>query len=101
MRALTHSLAIVIALAAVPLTASVADAQIGPGRQITGPPVASEAVHARFVWGGSGNRIIWVNQADEVYYHRLQGNRVMPHIRMRGHTIGVRGDRTVGAKAHG
>ena len=37
---------------------------------------------------------MYVNEADEVFYHRLQGNRVMPHIRMRGHTIGVRGDRT-------
>ena len=74
--------------------AGAADAQVGPSRRVQGAPVAAEAVHARFVWGASGNRIMVVNQADEVYYHRLQGNRVMPHIRMRGHTIGVSGDAT-------
>ncbi len=91
MRALTYSLAIgIAALAAAP----VAEAQIGPARQITGSPVAAEAVHARFVWGGTNNRIIWVNQADEVYYHRVVGNTVQMHIRMRGHTVGHAGDPT-------
>lgn len=73
---------------------STAHAQIGPARRIEGAPVASEAVHARFAWGDGGNRIIWVNQADEVYYHRVHNNRVDPHIRMRGHTIGHSGDPT-------
>jgi hypothetical protein len=79
---------------AVSLFAVPAEAQIGPARRVQGAPVAAEAVHARFVWGAGGNRIIFVNQADEVYYHRLQGNRVNMHIRMRGHTVGVRGDQT-------
>ena len=79
---------------ALSLAPSGADAQIGPAIQVTGPPVASQAVRARFAWGASGNRIIWVNQADEVYYHRVHPNRVDRHIRMRGHTVGVRGDTT-------
>lgn len=74
--------------------AGTADAQIGPARRIQGAPVASEAVHARFVWGDGGNRIIFVNQADEVYYHRVHNNRVDRHIRMRGHTVGHSGDPT-------
>lgn len=76
------------------MLAGKAEAQIGPARQIQGPPVAAEAVRARFVWGASGNRIIFVNQADEVYYHRLHGNTVQRHIRMRGHTVGHQGDPT-------
>lgn len=71
-----------------------ASAQIGGARQLTGAPVAAQAVRARFVWAGTGNRIIWVNQADEVYYHRVHGNRVDMQIRMRGHTVGHAGDPT-------
>jgi len=93
-RALSMSLAVVTALVTAPLIASTAEAQIGPPRQIRGAPVASEAVHARFVWGGTGGRIIWVNQADEVYFNRVQGNTVQRHIRMRGHTVGHAGDPT-------
>lgn len=99
MKSKTQSVSAVLAVAValtgvVGLMAASAEAQVGPARRVTGAPVAAEAVRARFVWGASGNRIIFVNQADEVYYHRLQGNRVMPHIRMRGHTVGVRGDAT-------
>lgn len=83
--------AFVVAFAALVGTA---EAQIGPARQIQGSPVASEAVRARFVWGDGGNRIIFVNQADEVYYHRVHNNRVDRHIRMRGHTVGHSGDPT-------
>lgn len=83
-----------LSVAIVLSTAGLAAAQVGPAVRVIGAPVAAEAIHARFVWGASGNRILFVNQADEVYYHRLQGNRVMPHIRMRGHTVGVRGDAT-------
>lgn len=82
------------AVIAVALLTGTAEAQIGPARRVQGAPVASEAVHARFVWGAGGNRIIFVNQADEVYYHRVRGNNVQRHIRMRGHTVGVRGDQT-------
>ncbi|MBX3272457.1 MAG: hypothetical protein KF729_19515 [Sandaracinaceae bacterium] len=81
-------------MAAVPLMASPASAQIGPPRQITGAPVAAQAVRARFVWGGTNNRILYVNQADEVFFHRVQGNAVQMHIRMRGHTVGHPGDPT-------
>lgn len=91
MRALTYSLAVGIT---VLCAAPAAEAQIGPGRQITGSPVAAEAVHARFVWGGTNNRILWVNQADEVFYNRVNGNSVQMHIRMRGHTVGHAGDPT-------
>ncbi len=94
MRALTFSLAVLTALAVAPFAVSSAEAQIGPARQIQGSPVAAEAVHARFVWGGTGNRILWVNQADEVYFNRIVNNRVQMHIRMRGHTVGHAGDPT-------
>ena len=87
------SACIALSLSAAP--AAEAQNLIGPARRINGAPVASEAVRARFAWGASGGRIIVVNQADEVYYHRVHGNqRVDPHIRMRGHTVGVRGDAT-------
>jgi len=88
------SLAVLTALAAAPFTVSTAEAQIGPARQIQGAPVAAEAVHARFIWGGTGNRILWVNQADEVYFNRVNGNSVQMHIRLRGHTVGHAGDPT-------
>lgn len=79
---------------AVTLLAGAAEAQIGPARRVEGAPVAAEAVHARFVFSMSGNRIVFVNQADEVYYHRVTGNHVDMHIRMRGNTIGRAGDPT-------
>ena len=90
----TLAAALIAASLAGPAVANQASAQIGPARQIQGAPVASEAVHARFAWGAGGNRIVWVNQADEVYYHRMHTNRVDMHIRMRGHTVGHRGDPT-------
>lgn len=90
-KAVAPAAAFVVVLAALVGTA---EAQIGPARRISGSPVASEAVHARFVWGDGGNRIIFVNQADEVYYHRVHNNRVDRHIRMRGHTVGHSGDPT-------
>jgi hypothetical protein len=77
------------------LSAGSAEAQWGRVRRLIGAPVAAEAVHARFVFGMSGNRIIVINQADEVYYHRVHGNRVDMHIRMQGQTVGHRGDPTV------
>lgn len=80
--------------AAITALGGVAEAQVGPAVRIQGAPVAAEAVHARFVFGMSGNRIVFVNQADEVYYHRVRGNHVDMHIRMRGHTVGVRGNPT-------
>lgn len=79
---------------AISLFAGVADAQVGPARRMQGAPVAAEAVRARFVFSMSGNRIVFVNQADEVYYHRVNGNHVDMHIRMRGNTVGFRGDPT-------
>lgn len=91
MRAIILSAAAAAMLLVAPEGAS---AQIGAARQITGSPVAARAVRARFVWGGSGNRIIWVNQADEVYFNRVRGNTVQMHIRMRGHTVGHAGDPT-------
>jgi hypothetical protein len=84
----------VVACVTGSLFAEPAAAQVGPARRVTGAPVAADAVHARFVWGAGGSRIVFVNQADEVYYHRVHGNRVDMHIRMRGHTVGVRGDTT-------
>lgn len=90
---ISHLAAGLAAVLAIALAAPT-QAQIGPARRITGAPVANEAVRARFAWGGTGNRIIWVNQADEVYYQRVHSNRVDRHIRMRGHTVGVRGDQT-------
>lgn len=83
-----------MAAAAILLVAPEASAQIGAARQLTGSPVASEAVHARFVWGGTGGRIIWVNQADEVFFQRVTANTVQMHIRLRGHTVGHAGDPT-------
>ncbi|HJL19906.1 MAG TPA: hypothetical protein RMH99_29855 [Sandaracinaceae bacterium LLY-WYZ-13_1] len=88
------SAACVVASLLVLGASSTAEAQIGPARRVSGAPVAAEAVHARFVWGAGGNRIIFVNQADEVYYHRVRGNSVQRHIRMRGHTVGHQGDPT-------
>ncbi len=79
---------------AVTLLAGAAEAQVGPARRMQGAPVAAEAIHARFVFSMSGNRIVFVNQADEVYYHRVNGNHVDMHIRMRGHTVGHQGDPT-------
>ena len=87
--ALTVSVA--FGLASVPAEAQ---QMIGAARAIPGSPVAANAVHARFVWGGTGSRIIVVNQADEVFYHRVHNNRVDREIRMRGHTVGHRGDPT-------
>ncbi len=79
---------------AVTLLAGAAEAQIGPARQMQGAPVAAEAVRARFVFSMSGNRIVFVNEANEVYYHRVNANHVDMHIRMRGVTIGQAGDPT-------
>lgn len=43
------------------------------------------------MFGHSGNRIVYVNEANEVFYHRVRGNRVDRQIQMRGHAVGVRG----------
>lgn len=82
------------ACAALTLLAGTAEAQVGPAVRIQGAPVAAQAIRARFAFSMSGNRIVWVNEADEVYYHRVNGNRVDMQIRMRGQTVGMRGDPT-------
>lgn len=90
------AVAVCAVITALAMTApgGTAEAQVGPAVRVIGAPVAAEAVRARFVFGMSGNRIVFVNQADEVYYHRVRGNRVDMHIRMNGHTVGVRGNPT-------
>jgi len=86
--------AAVAVCAAITALGGTAVAQVGPAVRVNGAPVAAEAVQARFVFGMGGNRIVFVNQADEVYYHRVRGNHVDMHIRMNGNTVGVRGNPT-------
>lgn len=80
-------LAALLLAGATAFGATPAEAQIGPGRVLPGSPVGTSSVRARFVFA-MGNRIIVINEARELFYHELDGNRVGPATRMRGSTVG-------------
>lgn len=78
-----------VSAACISLFTLAAQAQIGPPVRVGGATVTTDAARVRWVFALGNDRVVTVNNLNEVWVHDIRGNQISPYVRWGTTVLGV------------